>query len=223
MNLILNIDTALETASICLAESGKPIAYSANHSQKDHASWLHPAIKQLFAAQKINMKQVSAFAVSEGPGSYTGLRVGMSTAKGLCYALNKPLITISTLKMMAFAAKNEETELLAPMIDARRMEVFTALYSRGITEILPPSNIILDAFSFHDEINKQTITFFGSGSEKFKSFVSHKNAIFKGIETNATHMTDLSNEKDIHNIYADLAYSEPYYGKEFHSTVKHTL
>ena len=223
MNLILNIDTALETASICLAENGKAIAYSSNHSQKDHASWLHPAIKKLFDAQQIPIAEVSSIAVSEGPGSYTGLRVGMSTAKGLCYALNKPLITVSTLKLMAFAAKNEATELLAPMIDARRMEVFTAIYSRGLTEILPPSNLILDVNSFHEFINQHSITFYGSGSEKFKMLMSHKNAIFKAIETNATHMAELSYEKQLKKIYADLAYSEPYYGKEFHSTVKHTL
>jgi universal bacterial protein YeaZ len=223
VNLILNIDTALETASICLAENGKPIAYSSNHSQKDHAAWLHPAIKKLFTAQNTSIAEVSAISVSEGPGSYTGLRVGMSTAKGLCYALNKPLITISTLKMMAFAARNEQTELLAPMIDARRMEVFTAIYSRGLTEILPSSNIILDVNSFQDHINQHTITFFGTGSEKFKVLMSHKNAIFKAIETNATHMAELSYKKQMQEIYADLAYSEPNYGKEFHTTVKHTL
>jgi tRNA threonylcarbamoyladenosine biosynthesis protein TsaB len=223
VNLILNIDTALETASICLAENGNAIAYSANHAQKDHAAWLHPAIIKLFSAQNIPIADIAAIAVSEGPGSYTGLRVGMATAKGLCYALNKPLITISTLKMMAFAARNEQTELLAPMIDARRMEVFTAIYSRSLTEILPASNLILEFNSFEEFINQHTITFFGSGSEKFKALMSHKNAIFKAIETNATHMVELSYEKEKQKIYADLAYSEPYYGKEFHSTVKHTL
>lgn len=223
MNLILNIDTALETASICLAQNGQPIAFSSNHSQKDHASWLHPAINKLFTAQKIAIDDVTSIAVSEGPGSYTGLRVGMSTAKGLCYALNKPLITVSTLKMMAFAARNEPTELIAPMIDARRMEVFTAIYSRSLTEIIHPKNIILDENSFDNLILKHTICFFGSGSEKFKVLVSHKNAIFREIDTNATHMAELSNEREIQKNYADLAYSEPFYGKEFHSTVKHTL
>jgi len=223
VNLILNIDTALETASICLAQDGHPIAYSANHSQKDHAPWLHSAIKKLFVSQNILLAELSAIAVSEGPGSYTGLRVGMSTAKGLCYALNKPLITINTLKMMAYAAQNEGTEFLAPMIDARRMEVFTAIYSRSLTEIISPTNKILDSSTFMNIIDQHTVTFFGNGSEKFKALISHKNAIFKGIDTNATHMIELSKQKDLQKNYADLAYSEPYYGKEFHSTVKHTL
>jgi tRNA threonylcarbamoyladenosine biosynthesis protein TsaB len=223
VNLILNIDTAMETASICLADNGNPVAYASHTSKKDHASWLHVAIKTIMSAQKLQLNQLKAIAVSEGPGSYTGLRVGMATAKGLCYALNKPLITVPTLKIMAFAAKNEPTELLIPMIDARRMEVFTAIYTSGLTEICSATNMILDNNSFQNHLNQHTITFFGSGSNKFKALISHRNAFFGIIDSNATHMIELSKLKADENNFTDLAYSEPFYGKDFHSNVKHTL
>src|SRR5699024_2694741 len=119
----------------------------------------------------------------------TGLRVGMAAAKGLCYALHIPLITISTLKMMAVAAHSEPTELLCPMIDARRMEVFTAIYDKQLNEMAAPHNIILTEESFTGFLSKHTITFFGNGSNKFQAICSHPNALFKPIETTAVHLT----------------------------------
>src|SRR5882762_5440642 len=145
MALILNIDTATELASVSLSKEGQSLALLQNKDQKDHASWLHPAIEKMMQETGFRMQELDAVAVTAGPGSYTGLRVGMAAAKGFCYALNIPLITESTLKVMAFAAR-EQTEpegLYCPMIDARRMEVFTALYSTDLVEIIPATAMVI--------------------------------------------------------------------------------
>jgi tRNA threonylcarbamoyladenosine biosynthesis protein TsaB len=113
MSFILNIDTAVDTASVCLAKNGESLQLTTNENQKDHAAWLHPAITELLNKNGIAMKDIEAVAITIGPGSYTGLRVGLATAKGLCYAMNIPLITLSTLEMMAFAVKKKLTILYA--------------------------------------------------------------------------------------------------------------
>ena len=134
MALILHIDTAVQSASICLAENEKILGTKVNPAEKESASWLHMAIQELLLKSAISPGQLDAIAISAGPGSYTGLRVGMATAKGLCYALSKPLITINTMQMMANSVEKPSTELLCPMIDARRMEVFTAVYDTSLHE-----------------------------------------------------------------------------------------
>ena len=218
MSYILNIDTAVVSASLCLAKDDQVLKLKVNPSQKDHASWLHVAIKQLMEEAGLSLRELDAIAVSSGPGSYTGLRVSMATAKGLCYALQKPLITVSTLKMMAVAAIDASTDLLCPMIDARRMEVFTAVYDHSLVEILSPVNIILENESFKELLHTSSILFFGNGSEKLKPLVSHQNAQFKNLEANAEHMTGLSFSQFEKQEFADLAYAEPYYGKAFYTT-----
>lgn len=223
VSFILNIDTAVQSASVCLAENERVVALSVNPSQKDQASWLHIAIKNLLAEQNITIQQLEAIAVSAGPGSYTGLRVGMATAKGLCYALNIPLITINTLKMMAKAAQGVEAELLCPMIDARRMEVFAALFDQNLKEILASTNIILDETSFKELMNKHVVCFFGNGSTKFQPIAQSPNAVFVDLEANAEHMVALSYQQFRSGTFADLAYTEPNYGKDFHSSVKQSL
>ena len=220
MNYILNIDTAVQTASVCLAVDGENIGLVTNPSQKDHAAWLHIAIKKLLDEKNVSLQQLNAIAVSMGPGSYTGLRVGMSTAKGLCYALHIPLITISTLQMMAVAALNEPTDFICPMIDARRMEVFTAVYDKQLAEVTAPFNCILDENSFQNLLQKNTITFFGNGSTKFQNLVQHPNAQFKNIEATAAQLSALSYQYFTKQQFADLAYSEPFYGKEFYTPSK---
>jgi len=218
MSLILNIDTAVGMASVCLAENEKAIAFKSNPQQKDHAAWLQPAIKEIFAEQQLSLSSLKAVAVSYGPGSYTGLRVGMSAAKGLCYALEIPLITVSSLKMMASTALSEQTDLLCPMIDARRAEVFTAVYDKQLNDVLRPVNKILDSDSFSDLLAQYSISFFGNGSVKFREMLQHPNAFFSTIEANAKHMILLSLDKFQKADFADLAYAEPFYGKDFHST-----
>src|SRR5215211_2691069 len=166
MALILHIDTAVQTASVCLANDENIIDTLINPSGKESASWLHTAIQGLLDSNSYILQQLDAIAVSKGPGSYTGLRVGMAAAKGLCYALSKPLITINTLQIMAASANRSSTQLLCPMIDARRMEVFTALYDSSLNEIMPSINMILEKDSFAEWLEKYSVSFFGDGSTK---------------------------------------------------------
>jgi tRNA threonylcarbamoyladenosine biosynthesis protein TsaB len=222
MALILNIDTALETASLCLAKNGEALKEVINLEQRDHAAWIHTAIRQLMKDCEVALNQLDAIAISAGPGSYTGLRVGMSTAKGLCFALNKPLITTGTLQIMAKAAlsnneKNLQEVLLAPMIDARRMEVYTAIFDKQLQPIKLPSAVILDETSFMDVLENHPIIFFGNGSTKFQPLMHHINAIFLNSTHSAKNMTELAEKKFNNADFADLAYSEPLYVKAFYS------
>lgn len=217
MNLILNIDTAVQKASVTLANGASVLGTLENATQKDHAAWLHVAIKELLEKNGYSINQLKAVAVSAGPGSYTGLRVGMAAAKGLCYALDIPLITVNTLQMMALAALGQPAPLLAPMIDARRMEVFTAVYNKSLQPVMEPINLILSPESYHSLLAGSVICFFGNGSLKFKEIASHPNALFATVEASANHMVPLSWEAFQHQQFADLAYTEPFYGKDFYS------
>ncbi|HJS54489.1 MAG TPA: tRNA (adenosine(37)-N6)-threonylcarbamoyltransferase complex dimerization subunit type 1 TsaB [Chitinophagaceae bacterium] len=220
MALILNIDTAIDTASIGLAKNGEVLTIEKNEAQKDHSAWLHIAIKKVFNKNGLEIKLIDAVAVTGGPGSYTGLRIGMSTAKGICYALKKPLISLNTLLVMANGAKNETTGLLCPMIDARRMEVFAAIYSRDLEVIREPAAITLDEQSFDKELATHSICFFGNGSDKFREIKKHRQAYFKDIKTDAVSMISLSEMKFEKQEFADLAYAEPLYLKEFYTPPK---
>ena len=220
MALILNIDTAVELASLCLAKDGKALSIARNESQKDHASWLHTAIKEIFEKNNLELRLVDAIAVTGGPGSYTGLRIGMATAKGICFALNKPLISLNTLLVMANAAKDESADMLCPMIDARRMEVFTAIYTKKLEFVKDPAAITLNENSFTEYLSSNSICFFGNGSNKFKAIEKSSQAFFSDIKTDASSMISLSEESFTEKKFADLAYAEPLYLKEFYSPVK---
>ena len=220
MALILNIDTAVDTASICVAKDGKILSLEKNDKQKDHAAWLHLAIKEIFEKNNLELKMVDAIAVTGGPGSYTGLRIGMAAAKGICYALNKPLITLNTLQVMANASKDETADLLCPMIDARRMEVFTAIYSKDLQIIKEPAAIELNEKTFGEELSTNSIYFFGNGSIKFRLIKKDPKAIFSNIIPDASSMISLSEEKFKQQEFADLAYTEPLYLKEFYTPAK---
>ena len=220
MALILNIDTAVDTASLCLAESDKILSLEKNERQKDHAAWLHPAIKEIFDKNNRELKTIDAIAVTGGPGSYTGLRIGMTAAKGICYALNKPLIILNTLQVMANAARNETADLLCPMIDARRMEVFTAIFSKDLQTIKEPAAIEINEKSFDEDLLTNTICFFGNGSIKFRPIKKNQKAIFSSVISDAAAMISLSEEKFKQKEFADLAYAEPLYLKEFHTPAK---
>jgi tRNA threonylcarbamoyladenosine biosynthesis protein TsaB len=220
VSLLLHIDTAVDAASVCLSSKEEVIGVTTNLQTKESAAWIQPAIQQLMEEHGQPLQQLKAISVSAGPGSYTGLRVGMATAKGLCYALHIPLITINTLQMMAAAATAEPTNLLCPMIDARRMEVFTAVYKPSLELVVPSKALILEENSFAEFLEKHTITFFGNGSTKFNSVMEHANAVFKTIPVNASHLTVLAYQQFVHGNFADLAYCEPFYGKEFYSPVK---
>ncbi|HMK04023.1 MAG TPA: tRNA (adenosine(37)-N6)-threonylcarbamoyltransferase complex dimerization subunit type 1 TsaB, partial [Ferruginibacter sp.] len=170
----------------------------------------------------IKLTAVDAVAVTAGPGSYTGLRVGLASAKGLCYALKKPLIMVSTLEVLAASAIDlftvNDDALLCPMIDARRMEVFTAVYDRHLKKIIEPSAIILDEHTFEKELQVNKIFFFGSGSDKWRSICKHPNATFESVSILPETMSKLSNNFYSRKQFTELAYSEPLYLKE-HQTV----
>lgn len=220
MALILNIDTAVDTASMCLAKNGEAFSFAKNESQKDHASWLHVTIRTILEKNNIELGTVDAIAVTGGPGSYTGLRIGMATAKGICYALNRPLICLNTLLVMANAAKNEKADLLCPMIDARRMEVFTAIFRKDLQIVKEPAAITLDENSFDEYILDNSICFFGNGSKKLKSIKKYEKAIFSDIKPGAESMISLSEKKFYEKEFADLAYVEPLYLKEFYTPAR---
>lgn len=220
MALILNIDTAVDVASICVAKDGTLLSMARNESQRDHAARLHIAIKEIFEKNNLELRAVDAIAVTGGPGSYTGLRIGMATAKGICYALNKPLINVNTLLVMANTAKEESTDLLCPMIDARRMEVFTAIYTKDLVVVKEPAAITLNENSFDEFLLNKSICFFGNGSNKFKAIKKNEKAIFEDIKTDASSMISLSEKRFAEKGFADLAYAEPLYLKEFYTPAR---
>ncbi|MBS1601592.1 MAG: tRNA (adenosine(37)-N6)-threonylcarbamoyltransferase complex dimerization subunit type 1 TsaB [Bacteroidetes bacterium] len=219
MALILNIDTATEEAGICLAKDGETLALAGNKEQKDHASWLHPAIENMLGTTGFRLSDLQAIAVVSGPGSYTGLRVGMAAAKGFCYALGLPLITEDKLKMMAFAASGQlpEADLLCPMLDARRMEVFTAVYQKDLSVLLPSTAMIMEENPFTDYLTTRRMSFFGSGSDKCKPIIFSPNASFVEVKDHAGYLGILSFLRYLRKEFTGLAYSEPVYTKEFYT------
>ena len=222
MSWILQIDTALETASVSIAFDGKLVAEKLNTTQKDHASFLQPSIVELLAVAAISINQIDAIAVVNGPGSYTGLRVGMASAKGLCYALNKPLITIGSLELLATVAIEQinekgESIFFCPMIDARRLEVFTAIYDQHMNVMTVPCAIELTENLFVNWMLKKRLYFFGNGAPKWKLICSNDNALFITVENNNVIVSSLANIKYNKKEFASLVYSEPAYLKEFYS------
>ncbi len=225
MSLILNIDTASDNAHVSLAKDGLILHSLSNESQKEHAAFLQAGIQQLVKSVDVNLKDVDAVAVTAGPGSYTGLRVGMASAKGLCYALKKPLITIGTLEVLTASAlqlfpTDNENLLYCPMMDARRMEVFTAVYKYDLTILLQPCAMILDELSFEKELPDNKIVFFGSGSDKWKLICKHENAIFKTVSILPKSLGKSTNALFLEKKFTELAYSEPLYLKEFQTVIK---
>jgi tRNA threonylcarbamoyladenosine biosynthesis protein TsaB len=225
MALILNIDTALEEASVCLSDGADVIAIKRNNHQQEHAAWIHQAIRQILDESGRLMSNINAVAVTAGPGSYTGLRVGMATAKGICYALNVPLITESTLLLTAQRVKKEiATEmvkphpvLICPMIDARRMEVFTCLYDLNFTETLAAAPLILNEQTFGHELANHVILFCGNGSKKWQNLCIHPHAVFADVTHDATDLAASAAQKFEKVAFSDLAYTEPTYLKHFYS------
>jgi tRNA threonylcarbamoyladenosine biosynthesis protein TsaB len=227
--LLLNIDTATEHASICLSKDNIVLGRIESTEQKNHASFVQPAIQQLMADCGFSLSQLDAIAATSGPGSYTGLRVGLASAKGICYVLQKPLILVNTLEVMAQAilshyASIEQSidplALLCPLIDARRMEVFTALYDPSLKEIQPPHALVIDENAFSNQLSAHPMIFSGSGHQKLKDSLLHSSAIFLGIQHNASQLATRALNAYQSNRFADLAYSEPLYVKEFFDTRK---
>jgi tRNA threonylcarbamoyladenosine biosynthesis protein TsaB len=219
MAILLHIDTATEFALVGFSKDGEVLAEQENLEQQQHAAFLQPAIQALSKELNLPLQQIDAVVVSNGPGSYTGLRVGLASAKGICFALQKPLITLNTLQIMAHAARNAfpEVSFFCPMIDARRMEVFTAVYDQSLHAVMPPQAMILDEGSFADRLATAHMVFTGSGQEKFHQICSHPNASFASLRHSIVDMVPLAQQAFVNQQFADLAYAEPFYSKAFYT------
>ena len=224
MAVILNIDTSTAVCSVALTAEGMILKHFEDFEGRNHAALLSGFIKGCLDHLEEHELKLDAVAVSTGPGSYTGLRIGLSEAKGLCYALGIPLIGISTLELMAVSVMfNYDLDpeiLFAPMIDARRMEVYTAVYNLGLEPLVKPTPLILepDSYSaFLDAGNK--VAFFGDGMPKFREILNNENAVFiDDIFPLAAYMTALSDRAYSRREFLDLAYSTPEYLKEFQAS-----
>ena len=215
MSYILNIETATKNCSVSLAKSGETlICKEISEQGYSHAEKLHIFIDEIIKESAIAMSDLDAIAVSQGPGSYTGLRIGVSSAKGLCYALNIPLIAIDTLTALASQVQKEDG-LIVPMIDARRMEVYSALFNSNKEMIREVQAEILSEESFINET--KTIYFVGDSNEKAKSVLTKPNFIFLSniVFPSANEMSAISYDKFLKEDFVDVAYFEPYYLKDF--------
>ena len=223
MSLILQIETATTSCSVALAKDGAVLSFKQVNERNLHSGVITRFIEEIIAAAGVNYSDLDAIAVSCGPGSYTGLRIGISTAKGLCFALDKPLIAIETLDAMASGIsgmaeyKERKDLLLCPMIDARRMEVYTAIFTIKGQKIKPTEAAIIDENSFDEVLSKNEILFFGDGAEKcFNVLNKNPNAsLLPGFINSATSLTQMAAEKFRNKEFEDVAYFEPYYLKDF--------
>jgi tRNA threonylcarbamoyladenosine biosynthesis protein TsaB len=216
MALFLIIDTALEKGVVVLANENNIIDIAHNEMQNQHAEWLHVAINDLLKKNNFVPNNIDVVAVTEGPGSYTGLRIGMSAAKGICYALQKPLMVISTLLLYAKANQTPQSVLYIPMIDARRMEVFITIFDENFTETADPQPLILHEKSFDELLQKKSIIFCGNGALKFEVICSNELAIFSKNSYSAIHLYEACKNTYSRKTFADLTYVEPRYVKPFH-------
>ncbi len=226
MNTILNIDTSTTVCSVALSAEGECLSMRKDESGNNHSRVIGVFTQQLLQEAESKGWKVAAVALSQGPGSYTGLRIGTSFAKGLCYGMDIPLIAIPTLKIMAWAvaqrlkAEGVHTDaLLCPMIDARRMEVYSAVYDMELNEAEAVSAKIIDQESFSDLLANRKIYFFGNGSNKCKDAITSHNATFiDGVNPLATDMAVMAHEAYNKKEFADVAYFEPFYLKDFIAT-----
>jgi len=217
MAIILTLDTSTKNCSVALFNGNKIIAFKEQNSDNyTHAEQLTLFIEEVIKSANLTLKEIEVIAISKGPGSYTGLRIGTSTAKGLCYALDIPLISISTLKAMAFTmAKNHVTDIYCPMIDARRMEVFSGIYNVENNEIREIQADVVDEQTYANFLNNEVL-FFGDGALKCKESINHKNAKFlEGVYPSAKDLGELAHAKFMNNDFEDVAYFEPFYLKDF--------
>ena len=216
MAIILNIETTTKNCSVSLAKNGEVIAIKElNNGNYSHAEVLHPFISDVLKEATISFTEIDAIAVSKGPGSYTGLRIGVSSAKGLCFALNKPLISVDTLTSLSYSISIEDG-LILPMLDARRMEVYSAIFNPLNEQIRGIKAEIIDSTSFANYLDSKKVYFLGDGAKKCKKIITHKNAFFIADKfPSAMEMAQLSYIKYQRNDIEDLAYFEPFYLKDF--------
>ena len=220
---LLQIETATSVCSAALGEDGQTVSLAVSHDGFKHAENLMVLVQKTLDEAGWNYKNLDAIVVSAGPGSYTGLRIGVSSAKGLCYALDKPLIAISTLEILSigFRRENEDFDgVLCPMIDARRMEVYTALFDNEGKRITADQPMIIDEEAFSNELKNKRIAFFGDGAEKCREIIGKSGNAFFGFNTelSASDMSAIAFNKFQKKEFSDLAYFEPEYLKPYAGT-----
>ncbi|WP_375252890.1 tRNA (adenosine(37)-N6)-threonylcarbamoyltransferase complex dimerization subunit type 1 TsaB [Dokdonia donghaensis] len=217
MTHILCLETATTNCSVALSINGEVVMMQEDNAKKySHAERLHTFIKEVLDKAGVAQEKLNAIAVSKGPGSYTGLRIGVSAAKGLCAALDIPLIAVETLRSLSRKQNLTHNELVVPMLDARRMEVYSAIYDSEGNVIRGTEAQILDETSFTEYLDKNIVHFIGNGVEKFKEVCTHPNARFVTNELpSAAQMAAISDQKFTEGLFEDVAYFEPYYLKDF--------
>lgn len=225
---ILNIETSTTCCSAAITIDGKPVASVEQLANANHASQLPVFIQQLLHEANVNDWHLDAVALSQGPGSYTGLRIGASTSKGICYGLNIPLIPVDTLQVLCASVPSgvlPDNALLCPMLDARRMEVYTALYQQQGTQLSTISEVqsmIIDADAFAQTLAQQPVYFFGNGAAKCQSVITHPNAHFvDNVVPQAQCMGQLAEMQPNSLDVKQMAYYEPFYLKEFVAAPSH--
>ena len=221
---ILNIETSTSVCSVALTSNGEVLEHRENYEGQTHATLLSAYIQDIMRYATSRDIKLDAIAVSIGPGSYTGLRIGLSEAKGLAFGLDIPLIGVNTLKLLTVTTMfahffDDESTLFVPMIDARRMEVYTALYNTALQETLAPQPMIIDENSFADLLRDHHLVFCGNGADKVKDVINHPNAEFiEGVKPVALSMMALSEKAFREGDFIDVAYSTPLYLKDFQVT-----
>lgn len=218
MARILLIETSTAKLSVALAEDGKVVSSCSSNEARQQASLTAPFVKEVLDRQGLRVCDCDAICTGKGPGSYTGLRVGVSTAKGLAFGAGKPLIAIGTLDILAAAATGE-ADFIMPMIDARRMEVYTAVFSPEGKQLTPVEAKVVDAESFADYLSQGTVLFTGDGALKCREVITHPNARFREAWPEAEAMAQLAEKAYNEKRFEDLAYFEPFYLKDFVATV----
>lgn len=222
--IILHIETSTNICSVAVSNQSECIFSVSNTEGMNHAALLSVFIQEAMQHIKALNLKLDAVAVSSGPGSYTGLRIGVSTAKGLCYGLEIPLISVSTLEVLTVSAMHtiadKELQLLfCPMIDARRMEVYSGFYDKNLQSFRSISADIIDETSYAEILVNNTVYFFGNGAEKCKQSLTHENVRFlDNINPSAENMIPLAVKRYNTSQFEDVAYFEPFYLKEFHTT-----
>lgn len=220
---ILHIETTTDVCSLAVSRNGEVLFHKLDMQGHNHARMLPLFVDEALVFLKEKNWMLEAVALSCGPGSYTGLRIGCSVAKGICYATGAKMIAVNTLKLMVYTARREAMEMgadcLCPMIDARRMEVYDELLDVNLNELQPVAAQIIDENSFGDLLSRQKVAFFGNGSDKCREVLAHTNALFlSGIYPDALNMAPLAEDAYMKGEFVDVAYYEPFYLKEFQAT-----
>ncbi len=217
MATILHLETATTNCSVSIAKDGEMLVLKENNAANySHSEQLHVFIKEALEEASLSFSDLDAVAISKGPGSYTGLRIGVSSAKGLCFSLDIPLISVPTLQSMAHQVDIKPGELVIPVLDARRMEVYSCVYNASYKEVRETRAEIIEEASFSEFVSDSKVYIIGSGAEKIRGVLEHPNFIFnESVVPSAKDMIQIALQKYQSNEFEDVAYFEPYYLKDF--------